>query len=104
MLQIIAGRHIAWSVSDTFELEVASDTGSFDAGSTLEFQIARNQETAAIIDKTNISLSDGIFTVSLDSTDRAKLSVGDYIYRIIVSASGTVTTEISGDFIVKWGM
>ena len=103
MLKIIANRHIEWSISDTFSLEVVGEAGAFPAGSTCSFEIAPNAETAALVTKSG-TLSDGIFTLpDFNLTDRGKLTLGDYIYRIVITESGVITTEISGDFIVKWG-
>ena len=103
MLKIIANKHIEWSISDTFALEVAGEAGAFAAGSTCSFQIAPNAETAAIVTKSG-TLADGIFTLpDFDSNERGKLTLGDYIYRIVITESDVVTTEISGNFIVKWG-
>lgn len=102
MITITNNQNISYSVEDTFSLPISNDNG-FEEGSTLRFDIADGENSTPIISNT-YTLSNGMFNVTLNSTERKRLSIGNYIYRIlIISATGSVTTEKSGDFIVKWG-
>lgn len=102
MLTIINNKNISCSIEDSFLLPISNENG-FEDGSTLRFDIADGENSVPIISNT-YTLSNGMFNVTLDSTERKKLSIGNYIYRIlIISANGTVVTEKSGDFTVKWG-
>lgn len=103
MITIVAGKNIIWSVEDTFDMPVSSEMG-FEEGAKLRFDISQGEDIAPIISKT-YSLSGDVFNVVLQEEERKSLKIGDYIYRIIIlSTSGSVITEQSGDFTVKWGV
>lgn len=102
MLTVIANKNIVWSVSDTFSLPI-TDVNGFSEGDTLIFQVATNTSAMPIINN-SYSLVDGRFMIELSVSDRAKLPIGEYIYRIIVnSIDGSITTESSGEFKAVWG-
>ena len=102
MLTVISNKNMIWSVSDTFSLPV-TDANGFLVGDTLVFQIATNPSAMPIINN-SYSLVGDKFMIELSSLDRAKLSMGEYIYRIIItSGDGSITTESSGEFKVVWG-
>lgn len=95
------GEKIAYTQGDTFELEVSSD--SFEAGDTCLFVIAEDENAEPVVNST-FALSNGVFSLSLTSAEKKRLELGNYIYKIVVTAlDGTVVTTIGGDFIVKWG-
>ena len=97
---IISGTDISCSVNDSFLLTVSSDDG-FASGTTAEIIVKGESED--IIDK-RFAASGGEITIELSESDRQKLPEGDYMYKIkIQSPDGTVTTVISGEFLVKWG-
>lgn len=103
MITISNNSNIEYTTGDTFKIIVSSDT-SFLAGSVLRFQIAENNGDSVVINN-NYNLSDsGDFTISLTTSETAKLVIGDYVYRItIIDADRDITTEKSGNFKVKWG-
>lgn len=104
MLQIINGTNIEYTKGDTFDIEVSSADG-FESGSTLSLVIAKNEHSAPIIERDFVLISSGIFPVTLSESDKEKLNIGDYIYKLTLKgANGTVYTQKSGDFIVKWGV
>lgn len=95
------GKKIAYTQGDTFELEVNSD--DFETGDTCLFIIAENESAEPIV-RSTFSLTNGSFSLALTSAEKNRLVLGNYIYKIVVTAlDGTVVTTISGDFIVKWG-
>ncbi len=95
------GEKIAYTQGDTFELEVSSD--NFETGDTCLFVIAEDESAEPVI-KATFSLQDGSFTITLTSSERGKLDLGNYIYKIVItSLNGEVITRKSGNFIVKWG-
>ena len=97
---IISGTDISCSVNDSFLLTVSSDD-DFENGTTAEIVI--KGEGKDIIDK-RFTASGGEITIELSESDRQKLPEGDYMYKIKIQApDGTVTTVISGEFLVKWG-
>ncbi len=103
MSTIISGKDIQHSIEDTFLLPVTSESG-FSGGDKLRFDITDNENNELLISKT-FSLSGEAFDVVLTKDEKAKLKIGDYIYRIIItSASGTIITEVSGNFILTWGV
>ena len=95
------GKKIAYTKGDTFELEVNSD--NFESGDTCLFVVAENEGSEPLV-KSTFSLLNGSFTLTLTSAEKNRLTLGNYIYKIVVTAlDGTVVTTVSGDFIVKWG-
>lgn len=95
------GKKIAYTQGDTFELEVNSE--NFETGDTCLFIISENESAEPVV-KSTFALSNGSFSLSLTSAEKNRLIVGNYIYKVVVTAlDGTVVTTKSGDFIVKWG-
>lgn len=103
-MTLINGTNIEHTQGDTFKLEIAPfDNEEFEDGSTLQFLIAKNEKSNAIINK-SVALLEHIFTVEISSEETKCLELEDYIYKAIVhSPKGGTLTQISGDFIVKWG-
>jgi len=103
MITIVNGNDIEYSKGDSFFLPIEAEGDVFDESAKIRLIIAKDDNSAAIVDNT-YTYADSIFTVSLTEADKEKLTIGDYIYKLITTtADGTVTTEISGNFIVKWG-
>lgn len=102
MLKIINGTNIEHTKGDTFRLEVAADY-IFPEGEKLRFTVSRNEKNTPLIERT-FDLSNGIFVVTLDKETENLLALGDYIYKLTeLSLSGSVVTQLSGEFRVKWG-
>lgn len=99
---IISGTDISYSVNDSFQLTISSDS-DFDSGTNAEIIIKSDETAEDVIDK-RFAASGGVIEITLSESDRQRLSEGDYIYKIkIQEPDGTVTTVISGEFRVKWG-
>ncbi|MBO5060228.1 MAG: hypothetical protein J6C82_04875 [Clostridia bacterium] len=97
------GRHIKYTKGDTFELPVGTD-GTYGEGTYLKFQIAKSEETDILIDHQE-TMSDNAFLVTLTDEEKAKLQLGEYIYRIqVFPINGGRYTQLSGDFSVVWGV
>ena len=95
------GEKISYTKGDTFELEVSSN--NFEAGDTCLFVIAKDENAEPII-SANFSLANNVFLITLTNAEKKRLQLGNYIYKIVVTAlDGATVTTISGDFIVKWG-
>ena len=94
---------IEYSVNDTLKLLV--NVNGIEEGATLRFIIAAGEETGYSIDNVYHPNSNGsTFTVTLSEKDKKKIPIGDYHYKIILlKADGTVITQKSGYFRVKWG-
>ena len=94
---------IEYTKGDTFNLVVQPDN-ALDEGSQLHFVVTKADTYDSVIDKTYSMRSDGTFMILLDSEDKAALLKGDYVYKMtVITATGIVDTQLSGDFIVKWG-
>lgn len=103
MLRIIRGNTIEYTKDDTFELSVDSDTG-FEESDTLRLVIAESETASPNVDNTYNLSSDGSFLLTLTDTDKKNLSIGSYIYKLIHNDNfGKTITQLSGNFIVKWG-
>ena len=103
MLKIINGTTIEYTKGDTFDLEVSSEDG-FDEGSALSLVISKNEHTAAAVENRYSLNSEGVFLVTLSQSDKEKFSCGEYIYKLVLmGVNGTIYTQKSGDFVVKWG-
>ena len=103
MIRIINGTDIQYTKGDTFRLTVSSKN-SFNEGSQLRFVVARNEESDNIINKTFDLNGEGVFVVSVNETEREEMQIGNYLYKfILIAPDGTIITQKSGDFIVKWG-
>lgn len=103
MLRIINGTNISYTRGDTFDLRISSETG-FNDGSTLRFTVAKNEDSGALILNEYSLGSDGAFRVTLNDKDKQTLGIGDYVYKLtVLTLSGIVVTQKSGDFAVKWG-
>lgn len=102
MLRIINGTNIEYTKDDTFSMGVSSKN-ELEEGSQLRFIVARSETSEPIIYNL-YDLVDGKFTVTLSNEDKEKLSINPYIYKLtLLSANGSVMTQKSGEFIVKWG-
>lgn len=101
MIKIFSGgAKISCSTEDSFLLTVQSENG-FEPNVTLKFQVAENEDSELLIDK-SFSLKGTYFQVEL--TKEEKPGLGEYIYRImLLSPDGSVITQKSGEFEVKWG-
>ena len=104
MLRIYSeGEQIAYTAGDTFSINVTAEDG-FNADSKLVFQIAENENSQALINK-EIGLNDGAFEITLTKSEREKLLLGNYVYKItIVDSAENIVTRKSGELIVKWGV
>ena len=102
MLIIINGTDIEYTKDDTFELYVTTKNG-FNDGTNLKFIISENENVTPLIEnQTNVL--DGKFKVTLNAEEKAKLNLGDYIYKLVlISTDGKIITQKSGNFLVKWG-
>ena len=102
MLRIINGTNIEYTKGDTFRLEVAAEY-PFPEGERMRFVLAQTEKGSPEIDRT-FDLSGDMFVITMDKETEASLELGDYIYKLIeISLSGSVVTQKSGDFRVKWG-
>lgn len=95
---------ISYTKDDTFKMTAYTEhEGYFKEGSKMRFVIAETEESSYIIDKT-VNINDDLtFTLTLDDTEKAKLNIGDYIYKMILIENNTIVTQINGYFNVKWG-
>lgn len=95
---------IEHSISDTFIFTVSPAANeAFDDYSILNFVVAKQENENPIIDK-SFTLNEGQFIVTLTEEEKAKLPIGNYIYKmIIISNRGIVSTEKSGFLDVVWG-
>lgn len=102
MLKILKTSDISYTKGDTFSLKIKAKNG-FLEGSTLRLVIAESEYKEPLIERT-YSLSGDVFYVNLTETDKKKLELSNYIYKLtVVSATGVTITQKSGDFLVKWG-
>lgn len=96
------GDKITYTAGDTFLMEVSSDEG-FEDGAQLKLQIAESETAPLLVDAT-FNQVDGGFEVTLSDREKEKLTLGNYIYKLVlVSVAGEIITQKSGDLIVKWG-
>ena len=96
------GEQIAYTAGDTFSITVTAEDG-FNTDSILVFQIAEDESSQSLINK-EIGLDDGAFEITLTESEKEKLSLGNYVYKItIVDSSENIVTRKSGELIVKWG-
>ena len=103
MIKIKYG-NISYTKNDTFLIRVFPKyEGVFEEGMQLRFIIAENEGDTAIIDEVFNIDKDLTFTITLSSTNKAKLNYGDYLYKMILIKNNTVITKKSGNFEVKWG-
>ena len=103
MLQIYSGgEKISYTAKDSFYLVVESEQG-FEPGDQLKLQIAETEESELLIDSTH-QLKNSFFEIALTDEEKAKLTLGNYVYKIVViSGNGDVLTRKSGELEVKWG-
>ena len=103
MLIITNGTNIEYTYGDTFEMTVTTE-GGFDEGTQLTLVIAQGEQSEPLVSNRYDTDPDGGFTVRLSAEDKAKMPIGEYIYKLTVTdADGTVITHKSGYFTVKWG-
>ena len=95
---------IEYSVNDTFVFYVSPiGNDSFSDGSTLKLVIAKRENEEPIIEK-EYSLSDNKFIVALTGSEKTVLTLGEYVYKMIVHGpDGTISTQKSGFLDVIWG-
>ena len=105
MIQIIKkpnSADIYYTKDDTFKITVGSN-GEFEEGSSLKFIIAKNEEENPLVEEI-FQLNENVFDITLNNPNKDKLAIGEYIYKIVLTnSSGEVVTQVSGNFIVKWG-
>ena len=100
--KIILNSIINYSVGDTFSMPVTNDE-PFNDGDSLTFIVAENETSEHKIEKT-FSPINGVFSVNLPKASLASLSVGAYLYKIVICDSfGNTITKKSGNFYVNWG-
>ena len=103
-IKIICGSTIEYTKGDTFELAVTSDA-ALDEGSKLQLVIAKDETSNPVVDNTYTMDSDGSFFMRFTEDNIASLDIMPYLYKItLISLAGKVITQLSGDFIVKWGV
>ncbi len=103
MLTVINGNNIKYTKGDTFELTVSADT-EFNDGSQLRLIIAKDEYSGDLIVRT-YALSEGKFTVTLETTERNQLEIGSYLYKLtLLTPEGKILTQQSGELIVEWGV
>lgn len=98
-----SGERIEYTQGDTFLIRISPEDGDvFPVGSTLEFVVAVESNKTPVI-KNTYDLTDGVFDVSFSNKDR-EVPYGNYLYKMVLSAvDGTIVTQKSGEFEVKWG-
>ena len=103
MLIIENGTNISYTKGDTFSLTVGAVNG-FSENSTLRFIVAEDEESEPVIENTYNLNGEGVFSVVLEESDRDKLVIDDYKYKLtLIDSAGITITQKSGDFRVKWG-
>ena len=96
------GENITYTAGDTFELDITT-AGGFEQGTTLNFQIAQNEQSESVINKL-FDLKSGCFEVVLSGEETEKLAIGNYIFKLtVIDSGGKISTEKSGELTVKWG-
>ncbi len=97
------GERIEYTRGDTFLIRISpEDSDIFPAGATLEFVVADEPSKTPVIQNT-YNLEYEAFNVAFSNKDK-EIPEGKYVYKMILrTADGTVTTQKSGEFTVKWG-
>ena len=104
MIDIIKNVNLEYTKGDTFSLPVRALPGNeFSEGMQLEFVIAESEQSDPVIEKVFNVNDDLTFTVTLTDSEKKKLSLGEYIYKMITYKNNEIITEISGYFTVVWG-
>lgn len=104
MTNIKCNSRIEYTKGDTFELSVSADA-VIDTGSQLRFIIAESELASPVVDNTYNLNSSGEFSLYFSENNKNALSIGDYIYKmILLTIDGKIITQLSGDFVVKWGV
>ena len=94
---------IEYSIGDTLKSAIKFVT-NLENDSIMRFVISNNDTSYPIIDKTFLMDNNGIFTVELTPSERKKLTLGQYVYKIIINGvDGSIKTRQSGYFRVIWG-
>lgn len=104
MLTVIGNQNIEYTQGDTFELPVTQTyDGEFSSGMCLKLIISKSVIADPFIEK-NFDIGDDLsFNIVLDEADKEKLTLGEYLYKIIIHKEDRIVTEKSGFFTVKWG-
>ena len=96
------GENITCTAGDTFSIDITTADG-FEPGTTLEFQVAQNEQEDSLIEKI-FDLSSGEFEIVLSEEEIKKLPIGNYIYKLtVIDPGGIISTRKSGELTVKWG-
>lgn len=104
MIKVFDNSDIEYSVGDTFNLPVEpSREDEFSVGMQLRFVVAESVQSTPIIDNTYNINENLTFNVVLSEADIKRLSLGEYVYKIITYKDNQIETEVSGFFTVKWG-
>ena len=103
MTNIKCNSRIEYTKGDTFDLIVSADS-IMDSGTQLRFVIAKDENSNPVVDNTYNLNSNGEFSLCFSEENKNAVQMGDYIYKIVlISAGGSIVTQQSGEFIVKWG-
>lgn len=95
------GRIIKYTNGDSFELIVTADEA--DDNTMLRFIVSIDETSQPLIDE-QFQYQNGKFIITLTDTERNSLEIGNYIFKILLISGSNKTTELSGDFIVMWGV
>ena len=102
MTTIINKTDIEFSEGNTLDLKAIPQNPAPDM--TLKFQIADNENNTPLFDNTYSITADEWLNITDKDGTVAGLSVGHYIYRMIVYSGNRIETQQSGSFEVKWGV
>lgn len=96
---------IEYSTNDTFVFNVSPiNQETFADGSALKLIISNSETSEPIIEKTFSLNADNTFNITLTEDETDKLSIGRYVYKIIIiDESGVISTQKSGFLDVIWG-
>ena len=94
---------IEYTKGDTFDL-IVDASSEFLEGDTLRLIIAESETAGPNIDNTYALSSDGVFILTFSEQDKKKLEIKPYVYKLILGdINNRIITQVSGDFLVKWG-
>lgn len=102
MVMIKNDADIAYTHGDTFEIAISGEP-DFSDGSILRIQIAKSDGESAVVER-KYNLVGNEFNVVLNDDDKAKLPIGNYVYRFtVLDLNNKIVTMKSGNFFVQWG-
>lgn len=96
----IIPRGIQHTIGTTFDVYVS--TANPESGDTLQFIVSENEKSTPIINKIYDFTTNRIQLI-LSESDLEKLTLGNYIYKLVYQKSGIIKCVKSGDFDVIWG-